>query len=947
MNFGVLGELVVVADSGPITIGSAKSRTALAQLVLRRGLVVPMAEIADALWGQAAPSNARKSTHVAVNRLRKALGPLGELVRTRPDGYLLDVPADSTDVGRFASWLAAASNARDKSAGDELAALGLALDQWRGDALSDVPSELLDGERSRLTEQRLIAIERQHDLLMSAGRPADIAMLQDLCDRNPLREGIWFQLVRGLSESGRRSEALSAFDRLRRHLVAELGVEPGARLRELHARVLADERSTRGERLLGVIAPRPAPVVPRQVPHVAGFVGREQEQERLDALVPGRAGTGSSDTAVAVISGQPGVGKTALTARWARRTADRFVDGQIWLDLRGSRPGAVMPPDEALQHLLVSLGQRPSEIPGTVQERAARYQTLTDGRRLLVVLDDAANSEQVRSLLPGSPGSMVVVTSRYRLDGLVVYEAATGVELDVLPAPDARRFLMGRFGAVASGDETALLDEIAGHCGRLPLALALVAARAARRRQIDLGAVAAQLRSGRPKLDQFTVGDDAANLRTVYSWSYESLSAPAARLFRLLGLHPTASLSIEAAASLAGLSMEQTSRRVSELESAHLVTVPGGARIELHDLLHVYAGELGTGLDNRQAIRRVLDHYGRTVRTAVEHLGVTPATMAGASGGPRDIRGVTVPAIGSGSETQRWFVTEHANLVAVVQLAGDLRHDAECVRIGVLATELQEWNGQWGEVTRTQAIVLAAALRVGMPDVAARAEFHLGKAAQRTGQHERARRHFLRAEVRNSELGHAGCAEVYLGLGAVAESQGRWSKALEHDRKALEHVRATGDRGGEARALNAIGWDLAHLGDLDMAVTWCEEALRLANQIDDPRAVAAAWDSLGYCRAQAADLRGALHAYQRAVETRNEIGYHNGIAKGYRAMGDLHAQLGDRTAAQRAWQASLEILDRSAPLAADVERERLAHDYGFADLSPGSGGTIASDRATS
>ncbi|PUB31931.1 DNA-binding SARP family transcriptional activator [Promicromonospora sp. AC04] len=931
MDFGVLGELGVVADTGPITIGSPKSRTALALLVLRRGAVVQGTEIADALWGRTAPSNARKSTHVVMNRLRKALGPLGDVVRTRADGYLLDVPHDSTDVGRFTSWLDTAANARDKGSGDELAALDRALDQWRGDPLSDVPSDLLDTERTRLTEQRLTAIERQHDLLITAGRPADIALLQDLCERYPFREGIWFQLIRGLSESGRRSEALNAFDRLRVHLAAELGVEPGARLRELHSLVLDAEDPMGGAVRLGVL--RAPPVVPRQVPHVAGFVGRDEEQERLDALVPGSARTGTSDTAVVVISGQPGVGKTALTAWWARRTADRFADGQLWLDLRGSRPGAVMSADEALQHLLVSLGEQPSETPGTAEERAARYQTLTDGRRLLVVLDDAANSEQVRPLLPGSPGSMVLVTSRYRLDGLVAREAATGIGLDVLPATDARRLLMRRLGTAPSGDEATLLDEIAGHCGRLPLALAIVAARAARRRQVDLGSVVTELRSGRPGLDQFTVGEDTSNLRTVYSWSYESLSVPAARLFRLLGVHPTSDLSIEAAASLAGLPIEHASRRVSELESAHLVAVLDGGRIELHDLLHAYAGELNAGLDNRQAVRRLLDHYARTARTSVERLGVRPATLAGASDGPRDVRGVTVPPIGSGPEAQRWFAAEHANLVAVVRQAGDLRHDAECVRIGVLATELQEWNGQWGEVTRTQAVVLAAALRGGMRDVAARAEFHLGKAAYRQGDRRRAYAHFLRAEVRNRELGHsAGSAEVHLGLGAVAESQERWDEALEHDRQALEHVRTMGDRMGETRALNAIGWDLAHLGELDTAVVWCEEALRLAERIDDQRAAAASWDSLGYCRAQAGDRRGALRAYQRAVGIRNGIGYRNGIAKGYRAMGDLHAELGDKNAAERAWRASLQLLDRSAPLAADAERERLVQVYGVTGL---------------
>lgn len=935
MNFGVLGELVVVADSGAITIGSAKSRTVLALLVLRRGLVVPMAEIAEALWGRTPPSNARKSTHVAVNRLRKALGPLGEVVRTRPDGYLLDVPADRTDVGRFTSWLGAASNAREKGTGDEPAALGHALDEWRGDALADVPSDLLDAERSRLTEQRLTAIERQHELLMTAGRPADIAMLQDLCDRNPLREGIWYLLVRGLIESGRRSEALNAFDRLRRHLVAELGVEPGARLRELHVRALAGEDPASrlpGAVSLGVITPQAPRVVPRQVPHVAGLVGRGPEQARLDALAPGGGEAGTPDTTVVVISGQPGVGKTALAGWWARRAADRFADGQIWLDLRGSRPGAVMAADDALQHLLVSLGDQASETPDTLEERAARYQTLTDGRRLLIVLDDAANAEQVRALLPGSPGSSVLVTSRYRLDGLVAREAATGIELDVLPASDARELLVRRLGGGRPAD-AATLDEIAGQCGRLPLALAIVAARAARQREADLGSVVAQLRSASPRLDQFVLGDDAADLRSVYSRSYESLSAPAARLFRLLGAHPTPDLSVEAAASLAGLSVEQARRRVSELESAYLVTASDGGRIGLHDLLHSYAGELGARLDNRQAVRRLLDHYARAVRKAVERPGARRATDAGAVDGPGGVRGVSVPPISSPADAQRWFAAEHANLVAVVRLAGDLGHDVDCVRIGFLATELQEWNGRWGEATSTQTAVLAAAHREGRRDLAARAEFHLGKAAHRRGEHARAHGHFLRADELNRELEHVpGAAEVHLGLGAVAESGERWDEALEHDRRALDHARAMGDSMGEARAMNAIGWDLAHLGDLDTAVTWCQKALALAEEIDDERAAAASWDSLGFCRQQAADLRGALRAYERATRIRGRLGDRSGVAEGYRATGDLHALLGDEIGARRAWRAGLEILDGSAPFAADVERERLSRGYGVTGL---------------
>ncbi|MFD6140284.1 BTAD domain-containing putative transcriptional regulator [Promicromonospora sp. NPDC060271] len=936
MRFGVLGELVVVADSGPIMIGSPKSRTALALLVLRHGSVVPPAELAEALWGRTAPSNARKSTHVVINRLRTALGPLGGLVRTSPHGYLLDAPGDSTDVGRFTSLLAAATSSRGEGRDDEeLAGLTRALDEWRGEALSDVPRESLEGARARLTEQRLAAVERQHDLLNAAGRPADVAVLQDLAERHPLREGIWFQLVRGLSESGRRSEALTAFDRLRSSLAEELGVEPDARLRELHVRALAGEApATRvpGTVRLGVITPQAPPLVPRQVPHVAPLVGRGREQALLDAQAPEGVAAVASDTAVVVVSGQPGVGKTALAGAWARSAADRFPDGQIWLDLRGSRPGAVLSVDGALRHLLASLGEPAPRTPDTLEERVARYQTLTDGRRLLIVLDDAADAEQVRALLPGSPGSLVLVTSRYRLDGLVAREAATGLELDVLPASDARELLARRLGTVRPAS-AATLDEIAAQCGRLPLALVIVAARAARQREADLGPVVAQLRSAHPRLDQFTLGEDAADLRSVYARSYESLSAPAARLFRLLGTHPTPDLSIEAAASLAGLSVEQARVRVSELESAYLVTVSAGGRIGLPDLLHSYAGELGARLDNRQAVRRLLDHYARAVREAVERPGALRAAVPGGVDSPGGVRGVSVPPICSAADAQRWFAAEHANLVAVVRLAGDLGHDVDCLRIGFLTTQLQEWNGRWSEATRTQTAVLAAAHRGGLRDLAARAEFHLGKAAYRRGEHARARGHFLRADELNRELEHvAGGAEVHLGLGAVAESGERWDEAIEHDRRALAHAQAVGDRLGEARAMNAIGWDLAHLGDLDTAVTWCQKALALAEEIDDERAAAASWDSLGFCRQQAADLRGALRAYERATRIRSRLGDRSGVAEGHRAMGDLHARLGDEIGARRAWRAGLEILDGSAPFAADVERERLSRGYGVTGL---------------
>ncbi|MEJ3750341.1 BTAD domain-containing putative transcriptional regulator [Actinomycetes bacterium KLBMP 9797] len=580
VDLGVLGPLRVAVNERAAPIASTRHRALLATLLLDAGRPVPVERLVDALWGGDLPDNPRRALQLHVVRLRGSLSTVGagRLIATCAEGYRLDAPPDTVDVGRFRRWVAEADRAGARAdSGRQREALRRALAQWRGEPLADVPSESLQREAApRLREQRLQALEQRIDLDLRDGRHAEVvAELLTLTAQQPVRERLWAQLMAALHATGQRSDALAAYHALRRNLSRELGIDPSDELQDRYAEILH-----------GPIHPVGLPPVPRQLPaHVGGFAGRADALARLDALA-----SGPPATPVAAIVGPAGIGKTALAAQWARRAADSFPDGQLWTNLRGYHSGEAVSPTQALTRFLRALGVPRWQTPSNLEDQADMYRSLVDGRRVLVVLDNAASAAQVRPLLPGGPGCFAVVTSRDQLTGLVADVGAQPLPLDLLTTAEARDLLGYRLGPAWVRADAAAVEEIVARCGRLPLALALVAARAATHAGHGPRAVADQLRTV-GDLDPFHSPDAATDLRTVFSWSFHGLSGAAARLFGRLVAHPGPDITPAAAAGLADLPVARVRAPLAELAGVHLLVEHSPDRYALHDLLRAYARE--------------------------------------------------------------------------------------------------------------------------------------------------------------------------------------------------------------------------------------------------------------------------------------------------------------------------------------------------------------------
>ena len=461
--------------------------------------------------------------------------------------------------------------------------------------------------------------------------PSCLAELHELIVQEPYDEELHGDLMVALYRAGRQADALAVARNLRASLAEDLGIDPGAAIRDLEAAIL---RQDPGLTRRSGAAPGPALPEPTRAPAqlpvgVTGFSGREDEIAELDAhvdaardRVEGSVSTqGLADgTVVAVLHGTAGIGKTALAVHWAHHVAPRYPDGQLYANLRGFDPRrAPVAPADVLRGFLEALGTPANRVPNEVDAMAAQFRTLLAGRSVLLLLDNARDADQVRPLLPGGGGCVAVVTSRTPLASLAAAEGAHLVALDVLDPAEARDVLARRLGAErVTADEDAVRDIVAA-CAGLPLALAVVAGRAATRRDLPLGVVAAELRTAARPLDALRGEDETTDVRTVISCSYGALSARASRMFRLLGLHPGPDLSAEAAASLAGLSATEGQEVLDELVRAALVGVDRSGRLAIHDLLRAYATERAQE-DPRPtqegARHRLLDHYLHTAHDA-------------------------------------------------------------------------------------------------------------------------------------------------------------------------------------------------------------------------------------------------------------------------------------------------------------------------------------------
>ena len=943
MEFRILGSLEVEVAGKLVPLGGPREQKVLAVLLLEANRVVSLASIIDALWEDDPPATAAKQARNIVSRLRLLLAAAGEphILSTDVAGYRLSVPDGSLDARMFTTGVeqAQACAARGQRA-QAAHTLRSALSLWRGPALAGLDGRIIAAAATMWDERRYAAMEAYYDHQLALDRHREVlGELSELVACHPLRERPVGQLMTALYRCGRRTDALTLYASTRALLAQETGLDPDSALQELHQQILtADAALTCGQTAqtggdpasagqadgsaVSGGGPRATPV-PRQLPARARhFVGRGDEQRALLDQV-----SHVRDAAVVcTIDGTPGIGKTTLAVHTAHEIARHFPDGQLYVNLRGYEPaGTPAPPAEAIRGFLSALGVQPSQMPAGLDALAGLYRTLLADRRVLVVLDNAYDAGQVRPLLPGSPGCLVIVTSRRRLTGLAATDSASLLSLDLFSVSDSRKLLGDRLGRRRLIAEAAAADELIELCARLPLALNIAAARAAARPEHPLAELVAQMRDTRGRLDSLDTGDTATDVRAVFSTSYQHLSDEAGRMFRLLGIHPGPDISLPAAASLAGVPVGQAASHIRELSQLHLLAEPEPGRFAFHDLLRAYAMEQASGDDEeacRAAMDRVLDHYTHTAHAAAAAL--NPARQRLTLTPPR--AGVLPEDIADHEQAVAWLGAERAVLLAATTYQAKTRHDARTWQLPWALADFLHQQGQWHEWEATQRIALTAAELLDDLEGQARARHYLGYACARLADYHGAHAHFDAALRMFGQLDDvANQAHVHLTMAISFEQQERLQDALRHARQSLELYRAAGHRAGQANALNSVGWYQTQLGRHQQALPYCQEAVEVNGALGNREGEAAAWDSLGFVHQQLGDYSRAIACYQEAVNLRpgHTDLYNHAITLIH--LGDAHQAAADLAAARDYWQQSLAILtDLEHPDAGQVSARLLA-----------------------
>jgi DNA-binding SARP family transcriptional activator/tetratricopeptide (TPR) repeat protein len=917
MEFRLLGEVQLRAGGLLLNVGAARQQAVLAALAVDAGRPVGIETLVDRVWDDNPPVQARNVLYSHLSRLRRLLrqasAAAGEpvvRVERRHAGYVLDVAPELVDAHRFRRLV---EQGRDPHHGDaeraEVLAEALAL--WRGTPLVSLAGAWVRQARDSWHRSRLDAVVQWAQLELRLGHPAVvISALPDLIAEYPLVEPLEGLLMRALQAVGRDAEALDRYTAIRQRLVDDLGTDPGAELRELHQVIL------RGEPPL---LPPPTPVVasartvpsPAQLPaDTPMFTGRDTELHHLDRLL---AATSNQPTAVVIsaVSGTAGIGKTALAVHWAHRVADRFPDGQLHVNLRGFDPGGqIMEPAAAIRGFLDALDVPPQRIPADIDAQTALYRSLLAGKRVLVLIDNARDAAHARPLLPGTGTALAIVTSRNLLTDLIA-DGAHPLALDLLTREESRELLERRLGPGRVAAEPDAVKDIIRECTRLPLALALVAARAATHPSFPLAAVATELANatGQPTLDD---SDDViGRVRAVFSWSYTTLTPSAARLFRLLGLHPGPDTSAPAAASLAGLPLAQVRRLLAELSRAGLLTEHLPGRYTFHDLLRDYATGLTHTHDRtavrREAITRLLDHYLHTAHTADRHL--DPARNPIILPLPVLAPGTVVEHFTSRMQAMTWLTTERLPLLAAAAHAAGTGFDTYTWHLAWVLDNFLYLRGHWHDRAVAWRAAVDAAKRLADPIAQAYAHRLLAQADIRLDRYPDAYHQLRRALALYTDTGdRAGQAHTYHCLDWYWERQGALEQALECARQSLDLFRALGNQRGQAWAVATVGWRHAQLGDYEQALAHCHQALPIFQQIDDNGGEANVWDGMGYVHQHLAHHRQAIDCFQHAADLYRDYGDRYGEGSALDHLGNAYNDAGNLTAARTTWQHALDIL---------------------------------------
>ncbi|MFE8014450.1 BTAD domain-containing putative transcriptional regulator [Streptomyces antibioticus] len=837
LRFDVLGPVRARRGEEPLATGSPQQRALLAALLLREGRTATAAELIDALWGEEPPSQALAAVRTYASRLRKVLDQ-GVLV-SESGGYAVrGLGEGALDLTVAQEWAAQAEKAR--GAGHLTLArdlLNRTLALWDGEALAGVPGPYAEAQRVRLEEWRLGLLESRLDMDLEQGCHAEaVSELTALTAAYPLRERLRELLMLALYRAGRQAEALAVYADTRRLLAEELGVDPRAGLRELQRRILQADPEL-AEPSAPAAQPAVAPVRPAQLPaNVPDFTGRTSFVRELSEVLAGASGAGGDGArggdgggrvmAVSALAGIGGVGKTTLAVHVAHRARPAFPDGQLYVDLQGAGARAA-DPETVLGSFLRALGTADSAIPDSLEDRAALYRSVLDGRRVLVLLDNARDAAQVRPLLPGTEGCAALVTSRVRMVGLA---GAHLVDLDVMSPDEAIALFTRIVGEERVGSEREAALDVVAACGFLPLAIRIAASRLAARRTWTVSVLAAKLADERRRLDELQAGDLA--VKATFELGYGQLEPGQARAFRLLGLADGPDISLAAAAAVLDLPPEDTEDVLESLVDTSLLESAAPGRYRFHDLVRLYAracadrDERPPG-ERTAALSRLLDFY----------LATAAGVYAIERPGDRTVDHLEVTSYDGLAFTERtealdWLFVEAQGLLACAQQQtadGGLRRAVDLLWA---AKDLAE-SGANAKQYETAAVALRNAARAaGDARAESRARTALSNVHLAAGRYSEADDEARRA-IELAEAAHDATPMSWASTdrGIIALSQGRYDEAEQLFTTARDCYRADGNRPGEANALCNLSRLYERMNRTDSAIDLAQQGVGIFQQL--------------------------------------------------------------------------------------------------------------------